>query len=85
MEKIADRKYFDWTILNFDLRKKAEIQAWITIDTNRNQTTQIRTNNYQKVPTKNIFYLMIPEINPPNSQKVFFDWMGMNEKMLKGT
>nr|YP_010986822.1 Ycf1 protein [Pinguicula vulgaris]WOL38213.1 Ycf1 protein [Pinguicula vulgaris] len=85
IEKIADIKYFDWTILNFDLRKKAEIQAWITINTNRNKTTQIRTNNYQKVPTKNIFYLKIPEINPPNSQKGFFDWMGMNEKMLKGT
>ncbi|GFP89922.1 protein tic 214, partial [Phtheirospermum japonicum] len=26
---------------------------------------------------------MIPEKNPPNYHKGFFDWMGMNEKILK--
>nr|WJJ45675.1 hypothetical chloroplast RF1 [Buddleja davidii] len=83
MEKTADRKYFDWKIINFYLRQKVDIEAWITIDTNRNQNTQIRTNNYQIIHKKDLFYLMIPEINPPNSHKVFFDWMGMNEKILK--
>nr|UEE93721.1 hypothetical chloroplast RF19 [Catalpa fargesii f. duclouxii]UEE93976.1 hypothetical chloroplast RF19 [Catalpa fargesii]UEE94146.1 hypothetical chloroplast RF19 [Catalpa bungei]UEE93806.1 hypothetical chloroplast RF19 [Catalpa fargesii f. duclouxii]UEE93891.1 hypothetical chloroplast RF19 [Catalpa fargesii f. duclouxii] len=85
MEKTADRKYFDWKILNFDLRQKVDIEAWITIDTNRNQKTQIRTNNSEIIHKKDLFYLMIPEINPPNSNsdKGFFDWMGMNEKMLK--
>nr|QUT13186.1 hypothetical chloroplast RF19 [Avicennia marina] len=32
---------------------------------------------------KRSFYLMISEINSPNSPKGFFDWMGMNEKMLR--
>nr|YP_010599085.1 hypothetical chloroplast RF1 [Primulina luochengensis]WAL03462.1 hypothetical chloroplast RF1 [Primulina luochengensis] len=59
MEKTADRKYFDWKIINFSLN------------------SQIIINK------KDLFYLIIPEINPTNSHKVFFDWMGMNEKMLK--
>nr|YP_010454954.1 hypothetical chloroplast RF1 [Vitex parviflora]UUA03790.1 hypothetical chloroplast RF1 [Vitex parviflora] len=83
MEKPANRKYFDWKIFNFYLRQKVDIEAWAIIDTNRNQNTQIRTNNSHKISKKDLFYLMIPEINPPNSHKGFFDWMGMNEKMLK--
>nr|WRK83819.1 hypothetical chloroplast RF1 [Olea yuennanensis] len=83
MEKTPDRKYLDWKIINFDLRQKVDIEAWITIDANSNQNTQIVTNNYQIIDKKNIFYLMIPEMNLPNSPKVFFDWMGMNEKILK--
>jgi hypothetical protein len=83
MEKTADRKYFDWKILNYYLKKKVDIEAWMPIDTNRNQNTQIRTNNSQIIHKKDLFYLMIPEINSPNSLKGFFDWMGMNEKMLK--
>nr|QVL27049.1 hypothetical protein RF1 [Vitex glabrata] len=83
MEKPANRKYFDWKIFNFYLRQKVDIEAWAIIDTNRNQNTQIRTNNSHKISKKDLFYLMIPEINPSNSHKGFFDWMGMNEKMLK--
>nr|QVL26511.1 hypothetical protein RF1 [Premna szemaoensis] len=83
MKNPADRKYFDWKIFNFYLRQKADIEAWIIIDTNRNQNTQIRINNSQIISKKDLFYLMIPEINLPNSHKGFFDWMGMNEKMLK--
>lgn len=85
MKKKADRKYFDWKIIDFHLRQKVDIEAWITIDPNRNQNTQIRTNISQKIPKKDLFYLMIPEINPPNSPKGFLDWMGMNEKILKRT
>uniref|UniRef100_UPI0030011923 hypothetical chloroplast RF1 n=1 Tax=Didymocarpus dissectus TaxID=1736635 RepID=UPI0030011923 len=83
MEKTADRKYFDWKILNFSLIQRVDIETWIAIDTNRNQDTQIGTNNSQIINKKDLFYLIIPEINPPNSHKVFFDWMGMNKKMLK--
>nr|QVL25999.1 Ycf1 [Lamium amplexicaule] len=73
-EKPDDRKYFDWQIFKFDLIQKVDIEAWIIIDTNRNQNPQI---------IKYFFYLKIPEINLPNSHKGFCDWMGMNEKMLK--
>nr|YP_010465538.1 Ycf1 protein [Phlomis fruticosa]UUL98758.1 Ycf1 protein [Phlomis fruticosa]UZC54152.1 hypothetical chloroplast RF1 [Phlomis fruticosa] len=83
MEKPADRKYFDWKIFQFDLIQKVDIEAWIIIDTNRNQNTQIRTKNSQIISKKDFFYLKIPEINLPNSHKGFYDWMGMNEKMLK--
>nr|USZ79674.1 hypothetical chloroplast RF19 [Nyctocalos pinnatum]USZ79685.1 hypothetical chloroplast RF19 [Nyctocalos pinnatum] len=83
MEKTALRKYLDSQIFNCYLRQKVDIQAWITIDTNRNQKTQIRTNNSEIIHKKDLFDLMIPEINPTNSDKGFFDWMGMNEKMLK--
>uniref|UniRef100_A0AB38ZIB8 Protein TIC 214 n=1 Tax=Scrophularia alaschanica TaxID=3138699 RepID=A0AB38ZIB8_9LAMI len=87
IEKTTDRKYFDWNfdwkIINFYLRQKVDIEAWITMDTNRNQNPQIRINNYEIIHKKDFFYLMIPEINLTNSHKVFFDWMGMNEKMLK--
>nr|YP_010415400.1 hypothetical chloroplast RF19 [Elsholtzia byeonsanensis]URY63350.1 hypothetical chloroplast RF19 [Elsholtzia byeonsanensis] len=87
MEKPADRKYFDWKIFNFYLRQKADIEAWIRIDTNRNQNAQIRTNNSQIISQiiskKDIFYLMIPETNSQNTHKIFCDWMGMNEKKLK--
>ncbi|GFP98602.1 protein tic 214 [Phtheirospermum japonicum] len=83
MEKMADRKYFDWKILNFYLKQKVDIEAWTMIDTNRNQNIQIITNNSQIISKKDLSYLMIPEKNPPNYHKGFFDWMGMNEKILK--
>nr|YP_010635666.1 hypothetical chloroplast RF1 [Beccarinda cordifolia]WBQ47879.1 hypothetical chloroplast RF1 [Beccarinda cordifolia] len=85
IEKTANRKYFDWKIINFSLTPRVDIETWIAIDTNINQDIQIGTKNSQimKINKKDLFYLIIPEINPPNSHKVFFDWMGMNEKMLK--
>nr|YP_009562790.1 hypothetical chloroplast RF1 [Clethra delavayi]QAV58315.1 hypothetical chloroplast RF1 [Clethra delavayi] len=91
MQKNPDRKYFDWKIINFCLKKKmdiVDIEAWIKIDTNNNKNTKTRTNNYQKIDKinkKDLFYLMIhqdQEINSPNQKKIFFDWMGMNEEML---
>nr|QIQ22892.1 hypothetical chloroplast RF1 [Cistanche tubulosa] len=82
MEKTADSKYFDWKILNFYLRQNIDIKASIMIDTKRNQNTQIITNNSQIILKKNLSSI-ISEKNPPNSKKGFFDWMRMNEKMLK--
>nr|YP_010560999.1 Ycf1 protein [Frangula alnus]UYW36270.1 Ycf1 protein [Frangula alnus] len=91
MEKNPDRKYFDWIILDFCLRKKVDIEAWINIDTDTNskkytKTSKTRTNNYQheKIDTKGLFYLTIhqnKEINLSNNFKKLFDWMGMNEEI----
>nr|QIQ22773.1 hypothetical chloroplast RF1 [Cistanche deserticola]QIQ22794.1 hypothetical chloroplast RF1 [Cistanche deserticola] len=83
MEKTANRKYFDWKILNFYLRQNVDIEASIMIDTKRNRNTQIITNNSQIISKKDLSSLMISEKNPTNSKKDFFDWMRMNEKMLK--
>nr|YP_010984244.1 hypothetical protein RF1 [Hydrangea hirsuta]WOK77714.1 hypothetical protein RF1 [Hydrangea hirsuta] len=88
MDKNMDRKYFDWKILNFCLRKKANIEAWIELDTNNNKNTKTTINNYQiieKIDKIGLFYLTIhqnQEINPPNQKRFVFDWMGMNEKIL---
>nr|QUO99635.1 hypothetical protein RF1 [Berchemia flavescens] len=95
MEKNPDRKYFDWIILDFCLRKKVDIEAWINIDpdTNSNKyikTGKTRTNNYQqiveKIDTKGLFYLTIHEnkeinLSTSNIKKKLFDWMGMNEEI----
>nr|YP_009571006.1 hypothetical protein RF1 [Quintinia verdonii]QBC69512.1 hypothetical protein RF1 [Quintinia verdonii] len=89
MEKNPDRKYFDWKVLNFFLRQKVDIEAWIKINPNSNKNTKIGSNNYQiieKIDTKDLFYLTIhqyPEINPSNQKKIFFfDWMEMNEEIV---
>ena len=89
MEKNPDRKYFDWIILNFCLRKKVDIEAWINIDTDTtsNKYSKTRGSNYQlldKTDTQGLFYLTIPqnqEINLSNTKKNLFDWMGMNEEI----
>nr|QKV45854.1 hypothetical chloroplast RF1 [Saniculiphyllum guangxiense] len=79
MDKNPDRKYFDWKIIHFCLRKKVDIEAWI--DTNSNKKT--KTSNDQKIDKKGLFYLTIhQEINPSNKKKKRFDWMGMNEEIL---
>nr|YP_010733630.1 hypothetical protein RF1 [Rhodotypos scandens]WEG92899.1 hypothetical protein RF1 [Rhodotypos scandens] len=88
-EENPDRKYFDWRILYFCLKKKVGIEAWINIDTdtNSNKYTKTRVNKYQiidKINKKGLFYLTIQqdqEITLSN-QKRFFDWMGMNEEIL---
>nr|YP_009467267.1 hypothetical chloroplast RF19 [Ziziphus mauritiana]ARU81135.1 hypothetical chloroplast RF19 [Ziziphus mauritiana] len=89
MENNPDRKYFDWIILNFCLRKKVDIEAWINIDTDTtsNKYSKTRGNNYQlldKTDTQGLFYLTIPqnqEIKLSNTKKNLFDWMGMNEEI----
>nr|YP_009912700.1 hypothetical protein RF1 [Agrimonia pilosa]QLJ92406.1 hypothetical protein RF1 [Agrimonia pilosa]QTX96625.1 Ycf1 [Agrimonia pilosa var. nepalensis]UED14930.1 hypothetical chloroplast RF1 [Agrimonia coreana]UUL96097.1 hypothetical chloroplast RF1 [Agrimonia pilosa] len=90
IEKNMDRKYCDWRIIHFCLRKKIDIDAWINMDTDQNsnkKSIKAKLNNYQiidKTKKKNIFYLAIhqdQEINLSN-KKSFLDWMGMNEEIL---
>nr|QJQ37695.1 hypothetical chloroplast RF19 [Aesculus chinensis] len=90
MDKFSDRKYFDWRILNFCLRKKVDIEVWVDIGTNRNPNTKIEaTNKYQiidEINKKGLLYLTIhedEEINPSNQKRTLFDWMGMNEAILR--
>nr|YP_010640305.1 hypothetical chloroplast RF19 [Micranthes atrata]WBQ53202.1 hypothetical chloroplast RF19 [Micranthes atrata] len=75
MEKNRDRKFLDWQIVYFCLKKKVNIESWINI----NSTKNAKTSNDQKIDKKDLFYLTIhQEINP--STKKGFDWMGMNEE-----
>nr|UNP34807.1 hypothetical chloroplast RF1 [Chrysojasminum subhumile] len=61
-EKTPDRKYFDWKMIDFDFRKKVDIEGWITIDVNRNQKdnrnqkTQIVTNSYVSNNFRILYY-----------------------------
>jgi len=88
MEKNTDRKYFDWKMIKFYLRKRIDIESWVKIDTKTNQNTKIGTNNYQiidQIDKKGPFYLLLPQnpkINSPSPKKLFLDWMGMNEEIL---
>nr|WAJ49908.1 Ycf1 [Cyanothamnus anemonifolius] len=90
MNNFSYRKYFDWGILNFYLRNKVNIEAWVDIDTGtcRNQNTKIGSDNYKKIDginKRDPFYLTIHqdnEINPSTKKKTLFDWMGMNEEIL---
>nr|YP_010961506.1 hypothetical protein RF1 [Trachydium variabile]WNH39952.1 hypothetical protein RF1 [Trachydium variabile] len=88
MQTNADRKYFDWTILNFFLRQKIDIKAWTKMDYNSNINTKIGSKNYQKIEKmdkNDLFYLTIHqdlEKNMINEKKLFFDWMEMNEEIL---
>nr|YP_010500630.1 hypothetical chloroplast RF1 [Euphorbia altotibetica]UXB55878.1 hypothetical chloroplast RF1 [Euphorbia altotibetica] len=82
-----NRKYFDWRILNFCLRKRVNIKSWIDTGNKEKKTTKTTTNKYKiiyKIDKKNISFLPIyqdQEINPSNSNPLFFDWMGMNEEI----
>nr|QGU84384.1 hypothetical chloroplast RF19 [Casearia velutina] len=88
-EKSPDRKYFDWRIINFYIRKKTYIESWIDIGTKQKKTINTSNNKYQiidKINKKNPFFLMIhqhqdQEVNSSNPP-FFFDWMGMNEEIL---
>nr|YP_010156352.1 Ycf1 [Pternopetalum davidii]QQY86440.1 Ycf1 [Pternopetalum davidii] len=88
MQKNPDRKYFDWTILNFFIRQKKDIETWTKMDYNSNINTKLGSKNYQKIDKmdkNDIFYLTIHqdlERNPINYKKLFFDWMEMNEEIL---
>nr|QWK45250.1 hypothetical chloroplast RF1 [Stephania tetrandra] len=87
-DKNTDRKFFDWRILNFWLRKKSDIEGWNDIDigTNINQNTKSGANYYQiidKMDKKDLVYLAShKQINSSNQTKNPFDWMGMNEKIF---
>nr|YP_009764880.1 Ycf1 [Suriana maritima]QIS95157.1 Ycf1 [Suriana maritima]QIV68311.1 hypothetical protein RF1 [Suriana maritima] len=89
MEKNPDRKYFDWRILNFCLRNKVDIDAWIDTGINSNKNTKTGANNSQIIDKTNnkgfFYYLRVDqdqEINPSNQKKHFSDWMGMNVEIL---
>nr|YP_009715361.1 hypothetical chloroplast RF1 [Acorus tatarinowii]QGK88162.1 hypothetical chloroplast RF1 [Acorus tatarinowii] len=82
-DKNSDRKYFDWRILRFDLRKDLDIKTQINRDTETNMNKN-GTDNYQVVGKKNPFSLPIhQEINSSKKKKQkFFDWVGMREEIL---
>nr|UVW79858.1 hypothetical chloroplast RF19 [Gymnocarpos przewalskii] len=88
IDKNPDRKYFDWKIIDFSIRNKVDIQAWINISTNSNKNTKTESEhkNYQivdKINTKDLFYhTTSAEINRSDRKKNLFDWMGMNEEIL---
>nr|YP_010019706.1 hypothetical protein RF1 [Primula septemloba]QOJ49407.1 hypothetical protein RF1 [Primula septemloba] len=87
MEKNTDRKYLDWKILHFCFRKKIDIEAWVKVNTNRNQNTKTETPKYQiidKVDKKDLFYFMVHQNEESNlsKQKKKWDWMGMNAEIL---
>nr|YP_010395303.1 hypothetical chloroplast RF1 [Cneoridium dumosum]UQJ72831.1 hypothetical chloroplast RF1 [Cneoridium dumosum] len=90
MENFLYRKYLDWRILNFGLRNKVNMEAWVDMDTgtSSNQNTRIGSNNYKKIDAINKrvpFYLTIhqdEEINPSTQKRFFCDWLGMNEEIL---
>nr|WKK48650.1 Ycf1 protein [Rotala rotundifolia] len=86
LEKFSDRKFLDWKIFHFCLRKKVDIESWI--NTNENKNAKARVNNYQlidKITTKGLSYLTIYQnqgIPPSKKKKNLFDWMGMNEEII---
>nr|UXP76910.1 hypothetical protein RF1 [Acalypha australis] len=87
METRPDRKYFDWKIIHFCLRKKLNIESWIDVGSEKKQNT--KANKYQiidKIDKKNLFFITIhhnQEINSSNQKKNLFDWMRMNEEIQK--
>nr|YP_010758293.1 hypothetical chloroplast RF1 [Platanus orientalis]QWK41156.1 hypothetical chloroplast RF1 [Platanus x hispanica]WEW63656.1 hypothetical chloroplast RF1 [Platanus orientalis] len=88
-DKNPDRKYFDWGILHFCLRKEVDIDTWTNMDTEAsiNKKTKTGTNYSQiveKINKKDLF-MIHEEINPSNQKKKPFDWMGMNEEILNRT
>nr|YP_010026707.1 Ycf1 [Foonchewia coriacea]QOQ85955.1 Ycf1 [Foonchewia coriacea] len=82
-----DRKYFNWKIINFYLRKKVDIETWVKINTSSNQNNKIDSKNYQISDKNDLFYLTLlknpnPKINSRSPKNPFLDWMGMNEEIL---
>nr|QFQ38954.1 hypothetical chloroplast RF1 [Phyllagathis stenophylla] len=93
LDKFPDTKYFDWKILYLCFRKKGDIYSWIAIDTNinvnNNTNTNTKVNNYPivgKIDKKDLVYLQIDKdqkIKISKKKKSLFDWMGMNEEILR--
>nr|YP_010553891.1 hypothetical chloroplast RF1 [Bredia reniformis]UTM98635.1 hypothetical chloroplast RF1 [Bredia reniformis] len=92
-DKFPDKKYFDWKILYLCFRKKGDIHSWIAIDTNinfnNNTNTNTKVKNYPivgKIDKKDLVYLQIDKdqkIKISKKKKSLFDWMGMNEEILR--
>nr|QKK47507.1 Ycf1.2 [Polyctenium fremontii] len=72
--EIRHRKYLDWRILNFWLKKKINMEPWV--DT-KSQKKYINTKvqNYQRIEK-------ITKTGLANQKRNFFDWLGMNEEIL---
>nr|QFQ38114.1 hypothetical chloroplast RF1 [Phyllagathis hispida] len=93
LDKFPDKKYFDWKIRYLCFRKKGDIHSWIAIDTNinfnNNTNTNTKVNNYPivgKIDKKDLVYLQIDKdqkIKISKKKKSLFDWMGMNEEILR--
>nr|UTM94595.1 Ycf1 protein [Kerriothyrsus sp. 795] len=89
LDKFPDKKYFDWKIIYLCFRKKGDIHSWIAIDTNINFNTNTKVNNYPivgKIDKKDLVYLQIDKdqkIKISKKKKSLFDWMGMNEEILR--
>nr|YP_010552166.1 Ycf1 protein [Sonerila annamica]UTM95071.1 Ycf1 protein [Sonerila annamica] len=92
LDKFPDKKYFDWKIIDLCFRKKGDIHSWIAIDTNINFNTNTNTNtkinNYPivgKIDKKDLVYLQIDKDHKIkiSKKKSLFDWMGMNEEILR--
>nr|YP_010554078.1 Ycf1 protein [Tigridiopalma exalata]UTM98822.1 Ycf1 protein [Tigridiopalma exalata] len=93
LDKFSDKKYFDWKILYLCFRKKGDIHSWIAIDTNinfnNNTNTNTKVNNYTivgKIDKKDLVYLQIDKdrkIKISKKKQSLFDWMGMNEEILR--
>nr|YP_009687076.1 hypothetical protein RF1 [Klainedoxa gabonensis]QDW75823.1 hypothetical protein RF1 [Klainedoxa gabonensis] len=90
MKKNKNRKYFDWRILHFCLRKKVDMESWIFTGTKHEKKSKkvTKTNKYQiidKIDKKSLFFFTIhqnQEVNSSDQKKKKIDWMGMNEKIL---
>nr|YP_009264416.1 hypothetical chloroplast RF1 [Hirtella macrosepala]ANJ18563.1 hypothetical chloroplast RF1 [Hirtella macrosepala] len=88
MEKTPARKYFDWRILHFCLRKKVHIAYWIDTGTKHKKNNKTNPNKYQmtdKIDKKNHFFRRFrkdQETNSSKKKKNLFDWMGMNDEIL---
>nr|YP_009689905.1 hypothetical protein RF1 [Pentadiplandra brazzeana]QEG53929.1 hypothetical protein RF1 [Pentadiplandra brazzeana] len=74
IEKIPDRKYLDWRILNFWFRKKINIESWVDINTKSNKNIKTGVNNYQIID-------QIPKKSLANQKRNLIDWMGINEEI----
>nr|QXU58661.1 hypothetical protein RF1 [Pontederia hastata] len=86
--KNLDRKYFDCRILHFCVKKNIDAKAGTNthIDTKIDKKTKTEKTQIQKLKKENLSFLTIhQEINTPNQEKNFFDWMGMNQKRVSHT
>nr|SFV96144.1 Ycf1 [Cochlearia scotica] len=71
---IRHKKYLDWRILNFWFRKKVNIEPWIDTKSKK-KYIKTKAHNYERIDK-------ITKTGLTNQKRNFFDWMGMNEKLL---
>nr|YP_010558561.1 hypothetical protein RF1 [Euphorbia neogillettii]UED19918.1 hypothetical protein RF1 [Euphorbia neogillettii] len=87
IEKSPNRKYFDWQLIHFCLRKRVDIESWIDTGSKDKKNTKTPTNKYQiidKIDKKKNSFVPIyqdQEINTSKQTPFFFDCMGMNKEI----